>query len=114
MHGPINVKSPNNTSKWQMGFNWAFKGLKLTLGNGLGKLYTTGCDDLYYWSRVDDVRKIRDRNQRTDIGKYSFVNRTIKNWNQLPAEALGTSPCIPKIFRKRSGKPIMNRVKRKK
>ena len=29
MHGPINVKSPNNTSKWQMGFNSAFKGLIL-------------------------------------------------------------------------------------
>jgi hypothetical protein len=28
MHGPIKVKSPNNTSKWQMGFNSAFKGLK--------------------------------------------------------------------------------------
>ena len=28
MHGPINVKSPNNTSKWQMGFNSAIKGLK--------------------------------------------------------------------------------------
>jgi hypothetical protein len=28
MHGPINVKSPNNTNKWQMGFNSAFKGLK--------------------------------------------------------------------------------------
>jgi hypothetical protein len=27
MHGPINVKSPNNTSKWQMGFSSAFKGL---------------------------------------------------------------------------------------
>jgi hypothetical protein len=27
MHGPINVESPNNTSKWQMGFNSAFKGL---------------------------------------------------------------------------------------
>jgi hypothetical protein len=27
MHGSINVKSPNNTSKWQMGFNSAFKGL---------------------------------------------------------------------------------------
>jgi hypothetical protein len=27
MHGPICVKSPNNTSKWQMGFNSAFKGL---------------------------------------------------------------------------------------
>jgi hypothetical protein len=27
MHGPINVKSPNNTSKWQMEFNSVFKGL---------------------------------------------------------------------------------------
>jgi hypothetical protein len=27
-HGPIKVKSPNNISKWQMGFNSAFKGLK--------------------------------------------------------------------------------------
>jgi hypothetical protein len=33
MHGPINVKSPNNTSKWQMGFNSAFKGLKTRLIN---------------------------------------------------------------------------------
>jgi hypothetical protein len=28
MHVPINVKSPNNISKWQMGFNSAFKGLR--------------------------------------------------------------------------------------
>jgi hypothetical protein len=27
MHEPINFKSPNNASKWQMGFNSAFKGL---------------------------------------------------------------------------------------
>jgi hypothetical protein len=27
MHGTMNVKFPNNTSKWQMGFNSAFKGL---------------------------------------------------------------------------------------
>jgi hypothetical protein len=28
MHGPINVKSPNNISELQMGFNSAFKGLR--------------------------------------------------------------------------------------
>jgi hypothetical protein len=33
MHGPINVKSPNNTSKWQMGFNSAFKGLNKITNN---------------------------------------------------------------------------------
>ena len=31
IHGPINVKSPNNTSKWQMGINSAFKGLMVLL-----------------------------------------------------------------------------------
>jgi hypothetical protein len=41
----------------------------------------------YYLSRVDHIRKIRDRKQKTDIGKYSFVNTTIINWNQLRAEA---------------------------
>jgi len=61
-------------------------------------------------SRVDHVRKIRDRKQRTQIGKYSFVNKTIENWNQLPAEALGTFPCKPKIFRKRFRKAIINGV----
>jgi hypothetical protein len=30
----------------------------------------------FYLSRVDHVRKIRDRKQRTDIGKYSFVNKS--------------------------------------
>jgi hypothetical protein len=27
MHGHMNVKSPSNINKWQMGFNSAFKGL---------------------------------------------------------------------------------------
>jgi len=67
----------------------------------------------YYLSRVDHVRKIRDRKQRTDIGKYSFVNRTIKDWNQLPAEVLGTFPCKSKIFRNRVRKAIVNGVKLK-
>jgi hypothetical protein len=49
-------------------------------------------------SRVDHVPKIRDRKQTTDIAKYSFVNGAIIKW-KLPAEALGTFPCKPKIFR---------------
>jgi len=72
------------------------------------------CDRLqrpYYLSRVDHVQKIRDRKQKTDIRKYSFINRTIKNWNQLPAEALGTSPCKPKIFGNSVRKAIINGVK---
>jgi hypothetical protein len=62
-------------------------------------------------SRVDHVRKIRDRKQKTDIGKYSFVNRTITNWKQLAAEALGTFSCKPKSFRKKVRRAIINGVK---
>jgi len=47
---------------------------------------------------VDHVRKIREKKQRMDIGKYSFVNRTIKNWNQLPADALGTLPLTLRLL----------------
>jgi len=42
----------------------------------------------HYLSRIDHERKIRSRRQRTDTGEYSFVNRTIQDWNQLPAEVL--------------------------
>ena len=42
-----------------------------------------------------------------DRGKYSFVNRTIQHWNQLPAEVLGTLPCKPIIFKKRVKKVII-------
>jgi hypothetical protein len=41
MHGPINVKSPNNTSKWQMVFNSAFKGLIKNIFHGLFSFYIT-------------------------------------------------------------------------
>jgi len=61
----------------------------------------------HYLSRVDHERKIRSRRQRTDVGKYSFVNRTIQHWNQLPAEVLGTLPCKPIIFKKRVRKVII-------
>jgi hypothetical protein len=54
----------------------------------------------------DHVRKIRSRRQRTDIGKYSFVNRTIRLWNRLPAEILETVPSKPNAFRKRVRKVI--------
>jgi hypothetical protein len=37
---------------------------------------------------------------RTDIGKFSFVNRTIAEWNQLPEGAIGTSPIKTHTFRK--------------
>jgi hypothetical protein len=59
-----------------------------------------------YLSRFDHDWKIRNRRQRTDIGKYSFLNRTFRLWNQLPAEILRTLPCKPCAFRKRVRKVI--------
>jgi len=41
------------------------------------------------------------------VGKYSFVNRAIKLWNQLPAGALTTFPCKSHIFRRRVRKVII-------
>jgi hypothetical protein len=63
-----------------------------------------------YLRRVDHDRKIRSRKQKTDIGKYSFVSRTIQLWNQLPADALGTLSCKPSNFRKRLRK-VINKAK---
>jgi len=54
-----------------------------------------------YLSKIDHKRKIRNRRQKTGIGKYPFVNRTIRLWNRLPAEILGTLPCKPSVFRNR-------------
>jgi hypothetical protein len=62
-----------------------------------------------YLSRGDHSWKIRTRKQRTDVGKYSFVNRTIKSLNQLPASLLASFPCKLNTFRKR----VKNVVTRK-
>jgi len=59
---------------------------------------------LHYLSRVDHERKIRSRRQRTDIRKYSFVNRTIQHWNQLPAEVLEFSPANQSLLKRGQGK----------
>jgi hypothetical protein len=85
--------------------------LKAYKGERAWKAIGTRLHRPYYLSRVDHVRKIKYRKQRTDIRKYSFVDRTIKIWNQLPAEVLGTFPCKPNIFRDRVRKAIINRVK---
>jgi hypothetical protein len=52
-----------------------------------------------YLIRVDHDIKIRNSKQKTDIGKYSFVNRTIQLWKQLPADALGTLSCKPTNYK---------------
>jgi hypothetical protein len=55
-------------------------------------------------NREDHERKSRSRRQRMDIGKYSFVNKTIYHWNQLPTEVLRFLPCKPKLLKRGLGK----------
>ena len=43
----------------------------------------------------------QSQNQRTDIGKYSFVNRYITDWNKLPEGVIGTSHGKMHIFKMR-------------
>jgi hypothetical protein len=56
----------------------------------------------------DDNRKIRTRKQRTDVGKYPFVNRTLRSWNQLPASLLASFSCKLNTFRKKVKNAITN------
>jgi hypothetical protein len=59
-----------------------------------------------YLSRVDHNLKIRARKYRTDVGKYSFVNRTITDWNQLSEEEIGALTGNTHSFRNRVRKVI--------
>jgi hypothetical protein len=42
------------------------------------------------------------RIQRTDVSIYSFVNKTKKDWNHLPAGVLASFPSKLNAFRKRA------------
>jgi hypothetical protein len=53
-----------------------------------------------YLSRVDHHWKIRARKQRTDIGKYSFLNRSILTGTSYLKERSGL-PTVKHIFSKR-------------
>ena len=52
-------------------------------------------------SRDDHKRKISTRKQKTDVGKYFFVKRTIKSCDRLPASLLASFPCKLNTFRNR-------------
>ena len=52
-------------------------------------------------SREDHDEKMRTRKERTGVGKYSFINRAIESWNQLPAGLLASLVCETCSFRKR-------------
>jgi hypothetical protein len=56
------------------------------------------------------IGKLEPRN-RIDVGKYSFVNRTITDWNQLPEGVIGALTGNTYSFRKRVSKSEAIKVK---
>jgi hypothetical protein len=66
-----------------------------------------------YLSRIDLYWKIRARKQRRDTGKYSFVNRSITEWNKLPKGATGSSHGKTRIFKTRVRKVKTSEGKRR-
>jgi hypothetical protein len=54
-----------------------------------------------YLSRVYHYWKMTARKQRTNIGKYSFVNKSISDWNKLPEGAIGTSHGKTHVLKRR-------------
>jgi hypothetical protein len=74
---------------------------KAYTGERAGKAMEERLQASSHLSRVDRHWKIRARKQRTDIGKYSFVNRSITDWNHLSEAAIGTSHSKTHIFKTR-------------
>jgi hypothetical protein len=67
---------------------------------------------VYVKSRVEDCCRTGSRRIRTDIGEFSFANRTIAGWNRLPEGAIGTPLVKTHQFRNRVRKvPYISEVK---
>ncbi|KAJ4441903.1 hypothetical protein ANN_11763 [Periplaneta americana] len=54
-----------------------------------------------YLGRTDHIRKFKCRKQRTDVAKFSFVNRSIVDWNSLPAAIFQDGPLEINTFKER-------------
>ena len=61
---------------------------------------------LSYLSRADRVQKIMDRKQRADIGKRSFVNRTVKTGTNCLQKGYGLSVVNLKFLERDLGKQL--------
>jgi hypothetical protein len=69
MRGPINVKSPNNITNWQMRINSAFKGLNVTEG-----ILKKSCPlSAKIWSaHIGDWNRIELQAVRNSVLKFMF------------------------------------------
>jgi hypothetical protein len=90
MHGSINVKSPNNTSKWQMGLNSAFKGLRISLDIGYLPLISVR---ILVWLMAE----AKSRNDTSNKGRNDFSPL----WSVLPASGTTQTPnpCVQTVCR---------------
>jgi hypothetical protein len=61
-------------------------------------------------SQLTLLHENKSKNDK-DIGKFSFVNRTITEWNQLPEVAIGTFPVKTHTLTKRVRKVKIREVK---
>jgi hypothetical protein len=69
MHLPINVKSPNNISKWQMGFNSAFKGLMVYERKVLRRIFGPTKERDGTW-RIKTNDKLNELIRHTNVINY--------------------------------------------
>jgi hypothetical protein len=81
MHLPINVKSPNNISKWHMGFNSAFKGLNClhdipesnlyytSISGYSGSIITTYFQSKYNFSDITHI-----------MHNATYFNKNVTSW----------------------------------
>jgi hypothetical protein len=104
MHVLINVKSPNNISKWQMGFNSAFKGLIISCAvhrkinlhlkwrqKWFFKTLTRITANTRYANQVIfciSAISVISRSQRSrGLGRRSMAARLLRLWVRIPPGA---------------------------
>jgi hypothetical protein len=58
---------------------------------------------------VQVCRYVHHRGKKTGVGKYSFVNRTIKSWNQLTESLLASFPNKLNTFREMGKKAVTSK-----
>ena len=85
-----NISNWETLAQWRKIAAWICYTYKAHSREPAWKAIVDRMERSYYLSRVHHDWKIRNRRQRTDIGKYSFVNRAIQLWNKLPVNTLGT------------------------
>jgi len=90
MQGPINVKSPNNISEWQMGFNSAFKGLIQQTQNWKSKMDGDTRHSVFppHSSHCQKLQRFRYRmcpwNRHTALKTVNILYRTeVWTWYSL-------------------------------